>query len=86
MPLHDKFDTSLGEVATRIGIPLVALIALAVFGGGDPRSFRSALIGFAFLAAFSALVILMRFEMGRRRFWLVGVFVAFVAFVACSMV
>lgn len=33
------------------------------------------------MAAFSTLVVLTRFEMGRRRFWIVGALVAFAALV-----
>ena len=90
LPLYDTSrpveDTSLGEVVTRIGIPLAALIVLAMIGGGnDLLRFRSTFIGCGFLAAFATLVILMRFEMGRRRFLLVGIFLAFIAVIAAAL-
>jgi hypothetical protein len=62
------------------------LIGLAVFAGNSRREVsHSVLIGLVFLAAFSTLVILMRFEMGRRRFWLAGALVAFAALVVGLM-
>ena len=85
---HSLDDTPLGEVATRIGIPLVALVALFVvsfFSREVHRATRATLMGFGVLAAFSALVILTRFEMGRRRFWLVGALAAFIALVAAIL-
>jgi lipopolysaccharide export LptBFGC system permease protein LptF len=91
MPLLDREpveDTSLREVATRIAIPLVALVALFVasfFSRDVHRATRSFLIGLVFLAAFSTLVILMRFEMGRRRLWLAGALVAFAALLVAIM-